>query len=157
ASPERLISATGWRRWLIRTWKPVTLRRTRQGLDGLLGFYQKENRLQAKVNLDSMPYDYDTNRATPKLTIDAGPLIEVRTIGDKLAKKKLQRFIPVYEERAVDHDLLVEGARNLRDYYQSEGYFAAEVEFKEQRVTNDKANIDYLVNRGKRHKLVRID
>ena len=36
----------------------------------------------------------------------------------------------------------------VRDYFQSEGYFDAEVEFKEQRVINDKAAIDYLVNTG---------
>ena len=57
----------------------------------------------------------------------------------------------------MDHDLLVEGARNLRDYLQSQGYFEAEVEFKEQRVINDRAAIDYLINTGKRHKLVAIE
>ena len=31
--------------------------------------------------------------------------------------------MPIYEEHAVDQDLLVEGANNLRDYLQSQGYF----------------------------------
>jgi outer membrane protein assembly complex protein YaeT len=53
--------------------------------------------------------------------------------------------------------LLAEGARNLRDYLQSQGYFDAEVVFKEQRVINDKAAIDYLVNAGPRHTLVLIE
>ena len=56
----------------------------------------------------------------------------------------------------MDHDLLIEGARNLRDYFQSEGYFEAQVEFKPQNVVNDKADIDFLINTGKRHKLVGI-
>ncbi len=50
----------------------------------------------------------------------------------------------------MDRDLLAEGARNLRDYLQSQGYFDAEVQFKEQRVINDQANIDYLINTGGR-------
>ena len=81
-----------------------------------------------------------------------------QTIGAKLSPgSKLQRYVPVFEEHAVDHDLLVEGARNLRDYLQSQGYFEAEVQFKEQRVVNDKATIDYLINTGKRHRLVDIE
>jgi outer membrane protein insertion porin family len=105
--------------------------------------------LEAKVSLDSLHYDPSTNSALPTLHIDAGPRIEVRTIGVNLSHRKLRRYIPIFEEHAVDHDLLVEGARNLRDYLQSEGYFDAEVQFKEQRVINDKATIDYLVNHGR--------
>ena len=51
----------------------------------------------------------------------------------------------------------MEGANNLRDYLQSTGYFEAEVQFKQQAVINDKANIDYLINTGERHKLVAIE
>ncbi len=79
------------------------------------------------------------------------------TIGADVSQSRLRRYIPIYEEHAVDHDLLVEGARNLRDYFQSRGYFDAEVEFKEQAVINDKATIDYLINTGKRHDLVHIE
>jgi len=78
-------------------------------------------------------------------------------VGAKVSQGKLRRLIPVFEEHSVDDSLLLEGERNLRDYFQSEGYFDAEVEFKPQRVVNDKASIDYLINPGKRHKLVRID
>ena len=46
---------------------------------------------------------------------------------------------------------------NLRDYLQSQGYFEAEVAFKPQRVANDQATIDYIVNAGPRHKLVAIE
>ena len=77
-------------------------------------------------------------------------------IGLKVSQRKLQRLIPIYEEHAVDQDLLVEGAHNLRDYLQSQGYFDAQVEFKQQSVINDKANLDFLIATGKRHKLVAI-
>jgi len=154
--PARIFRATKLHRWLIRTWKPVTQTRVRQALDGVRSLYQKENRLEAKVSLDSLKYDAQTNAATPTLRIDAGPRIEVNAVGAKISQSKLRRYVPVFEEHAVDHDLLVEGARNLRDYLQSEGYFEAEVEFKEQNASNDRASIDYLVNSGVRHKLVSI-
>ncbi len=154
---KKILSATKFQRWFIHTWKPITQTRVRQGLEGVRLLYQREDRLEAKVSLDSLRYDPATNSALPTLRIDAGPRIEVRTIGINLSQRKLRRYIPVFEEHAIDHDLLAEGARNLRDYLQSEGYFDADVEFKEQRVVNDKATIDYLVNSGARHTLVAIE
>ena len=155
--PKNILTAAKFQRWIIHTWKPVTQTRVRQGLDGIRSLYQEENRLEAKVTLDSLKYDPQTNSALPTLRIDAGPRIEVRTIGAKISRTKLQRYVPIFEEHAVDYDLLVEGARNLRDYLQSDGYFDAEVEFKEQGVVNDKASIDYLVSTGKRHRLVAVE
>jgi outer membrane protein insertion porin family len=153
---ERLTRATHLRRWLIHTWKPVTQTRVRQSLNGVRSLYEKENRLEAQVTLESLKYDPETNVALPTLRIDPGPRIEVHTLGAKIPERKLRRYIPVFEERAVDRDLLMEGQRNLRDYFQSEGYFGADVEFKEQRVINDKASIDYLVTLGARHKVAAI-
>jgi len=152
----KILTATKFRRWIIHSWKPMTQTRVRQALDGVRSLYQKEKRLEAKVSLDSMRYDRETNGAIPTLQIDAGPRIDIRVVGAKISNGKLERYVPVFEEHAVDHDLLVEGARNLRDYLQSEGYFDADVEFKEQRVIDDRASIDYLVSTGDRHKLVNI-
>ncbi len=154
---DRILTATKFRRWIIHTWKPMTQTRVRQALEGVRSLYLKDGRLEAKVSLESMKYDAGSNTALPTLRIDAGPRIEVHTIGAKISQSQLRRYVPIFEEHTVDHDLLAEGARNLRDYLQSEGYFEAEVEFKQQRVINDKATIDYLVNQGARHKLVYIE
>jgi outer membrane protein insertion porin family len=153
---QRILRATKFRRWVINTWKPMTETRVRQALDGVRELYQRENRLEARVSLESMKYDPETNTALPTLQIDAGPRILVNTIGAKISKSKLQRYVPIFEEHSVDDDLLLEGQHNLRDYLQSQGYFEAEVAFKPQRVANDRATIDYIVNAGPRHKLVAI-
>src|SRR5436190_3184254 len=152
----RVISAMHLQRFLIRKWKPMTQPRVRQGVDNVRNLYQKENRLEAKVTLDRVNYDSEVNRASPALTIKAGPQIELHVVGAKVSGKEMKRRVPVFEEHSIDHDLLVEGSRNLRDYFQSKGYFEAEVEFKEQAVVNDKASIDYLANPGTRHRLVDI-
>ncbi len=153
----RILEATRFRRWLIHTWKPMTQTRMREALDSVRTLYEKDNRLEAKVTLESMHYDAASNQATPTLHVDAGPRIQVNPVGDKLSVKILRRYIPIFEEHAVDHDLLAEGAGNLRDYLQSKGYFDADVQFKEQAVINDRANIDYLINTGSRHRLVYIE
>ncbi len=153
---ERILGATKFRRWLIHTWKPVTQTRIRQALEGVRSRYQEENRLEARVTLESMRYDAASNRAIPTLRIEAGPRIQLNTIGAKISGKKLRNYVPVFEEHSVDRDLLVEGSRNLMDYFQGQGYFEAQVQFKQQRVTNDRADIDFLINTGPRHTLVAI-
>jgi outer membrane protein assembly complex protein YaeT len=153
----RVENALKFRRWLIHTWKPMTQSRMRQALDGVRTLYEKDRRLEAKVMLDSVRYDPERNVAIATLSIDAGPRIQVNPIGVKLSQKVLQKYVPIFEEHAVDRDLLAEGANNLRDYLQSQGYFEAEVVFKQQNVVNDRANIDYLINTGRRHRLVAIE
>ena len=155
--PDRVIAATKWRRWWFHTWKPMTQDRVRRGLDRIRSLYQKDDRLEANISLESVQYDRERRSAVPTLRIDAGPRIEVRAVGAKVSQKTLRQYVPVFEEHAVDNDLLAEGARNLRDYFQRSGYFDSQVEFKQQRVVNDRAAIDYLINTGTRHKLVAVE
>jgi outer membrane protein insertion porin family len=155
--PQRILTATKFRRWLIHTWKPVTQTRVRQGLDGVRALYYKENRLEARVSLESMKYDAETNRALPTFHIDPGPRILVSAVGAKISKSTLHSYVPIFQEHAVDNDLLQEGQRNLRNYLQSQGYFEADVAFKQQPVVNDQATIDYIVDRGTRQKLAAIE
>ena len=154
---NQIVAATRWKRRFIGGWRPVTQTRTRQGVDNVRSLYQKKDRLMASARLKSIDYDHDTHRATPTLDIDAGPIVDIQAIGAKVSTKKLRQNVPVYEERTVDRDLLVEGQRNLRDEFQAAGYFEADVEFKEQKLQNDRQEIDYLVNLGPRHQLVRVD
>ncbi|HEX3744978.1 MAG TPA: BamA/TamA family outer membrane protein [Bryobacteraceae bacterium] len=155
--PQKILKATKFRRWLIHSWKPMTQTRVSEGLASVRGLFQRENRLEARVSLESMKYNPDTNTALPTLLIEAGPRILVNAIGAKISKGQLQHYVPIFEEHSVDDDLLLEGAHNLRDYLQSEGYFEAQVEYKRQRVENDQATIDYLINPGPRHKLDAIE
>ena len=153
---DRILRALKFRRWLIHTWKPMTQARMQAGLNGVRKLYERQDRLQAKVSLEGVDYNVETNTATPSIHIDAGPRIDVRVIGAEISNKKIRKYVPIFQEHAVDNDLLVEGARNLRDYLQTEGYFDADVQFKEQRVINDKAEIDYLAAPGARRKLTAI-
>jgi outer membrane protein assembly complex protein YaeT len=155
--PQLIVRATKFRRWIIKTWKPMTQTRVSQALESVRALYQRENRLEARVSLESMKYDPQANTATPTLQIDAGPRILVNTIGAKISKGQLQHYVPIFEEHSVDDDLLLEGQHNLRDYLQSQGYFEAEVAYKPQRVENDQATIDYIVNTGPRHKLAALE
>jgi outer membrane protein insertion porin family len=154
---EKIVAATKWKRRWVGGWRPVTQTRTRQGVDNVRNKYEKQQRLMATVQLESMDYDPDTRRVTPALNINPGPIVDIKPIGAKVSHKTLQQNVPVYEEHTVDRDLLVEGQRNLRDAFQAEGYFESDVEFKQQRLQNGREEIDYLINLGRRHRFVSLE
>src|SRR6266851_3005421 len=77
----------------------------------------------------------------------------------------LKKLVPVYQEGAVDADLLEEGKRNIRERLERDGYFDAEVEYatstNEVTLKNGRKGteevITYRVERGDRHKLMGIE
>ncbi len=151
-----ITAATGWRIPLIHRWRQVTKALTDKGIDGIEGKYAKKERLTATVDLTSMEFDDATNRARAHLAIDAGPRITIRALEAKLSKGKLRKYVPVYQEGAVDNDLLAEGARNLRDYFQSRGYPDADVTFRREPVKDDQEIISYYISAGLRQRLVNV-
>lgn len=152
-----IIRATGWRIPMIHRWRAVSATLTRRGIDSIERKYESKDRLAATVTLKEMPYDPETRRVKPRLEIDAGPVIRVRATETKVSKRLLKRFVPIYEEGAVDRDLLVEGARNLRDHFQSQGYIDAEVTFRELPATGDERTIEYAIARGAKQKLTHLE
>ena len=156
-SESALIRATGWRIPLIHWWRQVTQTKTRSGLDGIRKKYAKQDRLTASVKLDKLDYDASRRRVKANLDITAGPKVKVQAIEAKVSKGKLKKYVPIYEEGAVDRDLLVEGARNLRDYFQGKGYYDVTVDFKQLPPQDDELTIQYIISRGLRYKLVKVE
>jgi outer membrane protein assembly complex protein YaeT len=152
--PDRtIIAATGWRIPVIHRWRQMTKSQTDKGLDSIEKKYTKKERLTANVELTSMDFDEAHNTAQAHLDIDAGPKISIRALEAKVSRGKLLKYVPVYEEGSVDNDLLTEGARNLRDYFQSRGYPDADVTFKREPVKDDQEVINYYISTGQRRRL----
>ncbi len=156
--PEKtILRATGWKYRFIKRWRQVTNSRTQKGVEGILKKYQSKDRLAATVDLKSLDYDAESRRVKPRLEIAAGPKIEIKAVEAKVSKSRLKRYVPVYEEGAVDRDLLVEGARNLRDYFQSQGYPEVDVTFQELPLKDDTQTIQFFIARGPKRKLSHIE
>jgi outer membrane protein insertion porin family len=156
-SNRAIIRATGWRVRFIHRWRQVTQALTDKGIDGVQDKYAKQGRLTASVDITSLDYNPDTRRLKPSLDINAGPKITIKAVEAKVKKSKLRQLVPVYEEGSVDRDLLTEGARNLRDYFQSKGYPDVDVTFKQEPLKRDEEVINYYIARGPRRRLVHID
>jgi outer membrane protein insertion porin family len=153
-SAAAIDKATGWHRFLLPGYRGITLSRTRGGIDKVRLKYENANRLLATVVLDGIDEDEQQNKGRPRITVNPGPTVKITTPGTKISKGKLRSNVPVFEEHTVDNDLLTEGAANLRDYFQSQGYFDVTVEFKEHAVVNGAEEISYVIEKGKRHRFV---
>ena len=157
-SSDAVIGSTKWKRlWGLLGWQQVTDSRVEQGLDNIRRYYQQKDLLLAKVTLRQLEYHAATNTVKPTIQIDTGPSVVIRTEGMRIRRGKLKQLIPVYQERAVDDDLLIEGQRNMTQYLQSEGYFDADVTFTQSTGKNNSHVITYYINRGQRHKFVRLE
>ena len=151
-----IVRATGWRIRFIGYWRHVTQELTDKGTDGILKKYRKQDRLTASANVTSLDYDPGTNRAKPTLELDSGPKISLKVAEAKLSKGKLRAFVPVYEEGAVDNDLLTEGARNIETYFESQGYPDADVTFRRSPPTADQEVVTFYITKGERRRLVSV-
>jgi outer membrane protein assembly complex protein YaeT len=155
--PAEILKTTHWKGWF--GWKTATGARTQDGVQRVRRTYQKRERLEARVSLDKMDWNRDTNRVEPTLNIEAGPKISVITTGAKISRGRLKQLVPVFEEQSVDRDLLVEGAANIREYLEGQGYFHAKVEFETRSVDGAAAPrniIEYRIARGERHKVASV-
>ena len=95
---------------------------------------ENHDHLTAKVQLKNLDYDAAHRRVRPELDIQPGPKVELTAVEAKVSKRVLKRYVPVFQENEVYDDLLVEGKRNLQDYFQSKGYYDVEVDYRVQPV-----------------------
>jgi outer membrane protein insertion porin family len=120
-----------------------------RALSRLRKSYQKQQRLEANVALESKNFQKDPDLLDYAFQADQGPVVTIRVNGVKLSKGKVKTLVPVYQEGAVDDDLLNEGDRRIRDYYQREGYF--DVQVTHQKTEGPALTlIDYQVKLGER-------
>ncbi len=118
---------------------------------------QKKDRLEAQIAVAQRNYVAASNTIDYVFDIQPGPKIDVRLEGAKLRKSKLKKYIPIYEENTVDDDLLNEGRRNLRDYFQGQGYFDVTVDFTRKQESAQRTAVVFDVDKGVRHKVVKVE
>jgi outer membrane protein insertion porin family len=154
---DKLILSAGWKRFRgFLGWHSLTENRLRSGVDNIRGWYPKHDHLLARVTLVKLDYHSETNTVTPQLQFDLGPPIQVRVQNAKVSSGTLRSILPIYEERSVDKDLLEEGTRDLASYFQTQGYFDARVTYNTASLPTGEQFIDYVVDRGPQHKIVKL-
>jgi outer membrane protein assembly complex protein YaeT len=113
--------------FFFKTKNKVTRDTTGNALSNLRKYYQKKSRLEAAVALEKSEYAADRKQLDYSFRDNQGPLVDVNVNGAKVSNARRKKLLPIYEEGAVDNDLLNEGAHNIREFLQRQGYFDAEV------------------------------
>ena len=134
----------------------VTSARVSDSLRRLRKRFQKQSRALAQVSIADQTYHPETNTVDFTFQIDPGPVVVIYAQGFRISRGVLKKEIPVYEENAVDDDLLNEGARNLLDYLQTRGHFDAKVSFRKES-TPGTLKVIYDIDPGPLHKLVLVE
>ena len=134
----------------------ITAARVSNSLQRLRKKFQKQQRVLSQVSMAKQEYRPATNAVDYEFQIDPGPVVVVFVEGFHVGRRLLRKEIPVYEENALDDDLLNEGKRNLLDYLQTQGHFDATVEIKKE---NDAKTLRviYVVDPGPLHRLELIE
>ena len=120
-------------------------------LDKLRANYQKQQLLESTVSLDTKTFQPPDNQLDFTFKVNEGPKVLVKVDGVKMSKGRIKNLIPVFEEGAVDEDLLNEGDKRIHDIYQREGYFNVQVSHDKAAVTPGQTLVTYHVDPGKLH------
>src|SRR5713226_6006340 len=149
----------------LRAGRGLTAAHVQRGTSRVRKFLVKTGHLNARAMVRRGTYDAKSNAIPLELEITEGPRVRIAVTGAKFSGGELKKLVPVYQEGAVDADLLEEGKRNIRERLERDGYFDAEVEYatstNEVTLKNGRKGseevITYRVERGDRHKLLGIE
>ena len=125
--------------------------RIEKSLEHLRVRFRKEGRLAPNVRSEPA-YDSETNRVQLTLVLEPGPIVVVRIEGAHIWKRTERKLLPIYQENAVDQDLVDEGARNLVSYFQAKSYFDVKVNSHFDKHP-DRIDVVYHIDRGNRHRV----
>ena len=134
----------------------VTSARVSDALQRLRRKFQRQNRALAQVSIAEQSYQPEKNALDFTFQIDPGPVVLISARGFRVSRGRLKKEVPVFEENAVDEDLLNEGRINLLNYLQTQGHFDASVNIKKESDPQT-LRIVYEIEAGPIHKLVLID
>jgi outer membrane protein insertion porin family len=141
----------------LKSGDPVFANRITRALQRIRRRYQKQNRLLAQVEVANRTYQSNRNTVDYSFKVERGPVVQIAAEGFKLTQRLLKKLVPIYEEGAVDDDLLNEGRRNIQNHLQTLGYFDVAVNVTQHSTLDgNSVQIVYSINPGDRHKLAAI-
>jgi outer membrane protein assembly complex protein YaeT len=142
----------------LKVRQELTAARLEKGAERVRAWFFRRGYLGARVTATPGSFDSATNTVPVTLEVTAGSPTKVEVAGTKLSTGKLHQLIPIFQEGAVDEDLLAEGRRNLRDYYERQGYFNCDVQYSDSGSGGSGVRqITYTVRPGPRRRLVAVE
>ncbi len=150
----------------VKVGSEVTSDRLNRVADRARKWLAGKDYLGARVTIHRGAYDPQSNRVPVEFTMYAGLEVRMTVVGAKVSAGTLRSLVPIYQEGAVDEDLLQEGRRALRDWFERAGYFDTQVNYTVSEAPAEESNrvlrraaqvVTYQVNRGDHHRLVDVE
>lgn len=132
-----------------KTYRHKTLNNAVRLLEGKLSH---QGRLAAHVNLAGTQYHPESNRAEVTFDVHTGPVIRVKVKGAHLWSWTKKSLLPIYQGAGVNREIVQEGQTALISYFESKGYFSANVSSHFEKQGNA-YQILYQITKGRRHKV----
>lgn len=136
----------------------VSAQKAADALERIKKKFEKRHYWLAQISIVEKKYIPESNTVDYTIDADPGPIVRIQVEGFRVSRGTIRKYVPVYEENALDEDLLNEGRRNLLSYMESRGYSDASVELR--RESNESQNlvrVIYQITPGQRHKLVKVE
>jgi outer membrane protein insertion porin family len=133
---------------------PVDRDTVSRALTGVLKYYRKQKHLEAEIKLESQ--EYASHRVNYRFAASKGRIVKVLVEGASLGEDHIKKLVPVFEEGTVDDDLLNEGNRRIRNYFQSLGYFDAKVDHQTSTPPGGEVLIVFNVDLGTRRSVEKV-
>ena len=135
----------------VRPGQTYSRERIEKGIDRLRSYYRSSGRLAPKVEFHPS-YHAANHTADLQLNVTPGPVLEVRLEGAHIWKRTVHKLVPIFEEGAADQDLIDEGLRNLKSYFQSKSYFDVAVKAYTAK-SDDQLTVTYEVQLGTKRRV----
>jgi outer membrane protein insertion porin family len=140
----------------IKPGKPYSLKKLTAATALLQQQLGNQHYLAGRVKLVSTLYNPETNRTDIRYDVVEGPKIEIKLAGAHVWSRTQKKLIPMYQENAVDADLVNEGAQDLTSYFQAKGFFGTKVQSQIQK-QGSSVTVLYQIDRGARGKVKAIE
>jgi hypothetical protein len=151
-------------RFKLKAGKELTNGKIQSGTNRIRKFLVSKGRLSGRAAVRREAYDSAKNTVDLTLDVSEGARVKIEAIGAKLSSGDLKKLVPIFQEGAVDPDLLEEGKKNIRERLERAGYFDSSVEYTSAtREVQTKSwhgqelVITYKIERGDRHKLTGLE
>lgn len=151
-------------RFKMKAGTAITSARIQNGTSRIRKFLIAKGHLTGRAAVRRGAYDAAKNTVDLSLDVSEGARVRLEVTGAKFSLGDLKKLVPIYQEGAVDSDLLEEGKRNIRERLEREGYFDSNVEYSSamrdvqaKNRSGQEQVITYKIERGDRHKLISIE
>jgi outer membrane protein assembly complex protein YaeT len=150
-SQKELVDAFG-----LKSGDEYSAGKAEKGLTKIRTKYLNLGFLNTKVTADRN-FDKAANVVNLDLMVDPGQFSLIETSGYKISKKKLRELVPIFEEGAVDPDLVEEGRTQIQAYLQQKGYFDVVIAADTITAPLDNAvQINYSIQLGVKHGILSV-